>query len=208
MSCPGDLGSELDRLRTLEQEASRAIGVAPTAQFLVEVRARFLGRKGSVSSLLRSIGKLGPGERAKLGKAANETKDRIEELVQKRRAEIARDERGLALASRRWDVTLPGVPVGGGHLHPLSRVERDVIQLFLSLGFTVEEGPEVETEYNNFEALNIPEDHPARDMHDTFFVEGGFVLRTHTSPVQIRVMKGRTPPFRFIAPGRVYRQDW
>jgi phenylalanyl-tRNA synthetase alpha chain len=202
------LPSELERLRAIEEEARREIGSAPSNQALVEVRARYLGRKGSLSGLLRSIGKLGPGERAQFGKAANEAKDRIEAFVQDHRSEIERGARDRALAADQRDVTLPGVPVAGGHLHPLTVVERDVVQFFLSLGFTVEEGPEVETEYNNFEALNILADHPSRDMHDTFFVEGGYVLRTHTSPVQIRAMSGRQPPFRFIAPGRVYRQDW
>ncbi len=207
MSAPG-LPAELDRLRAIEEQARGEIGAAPTNQALVEVRARLLGRKGTVSALLRSIGKLGPHERADFGKAANEAKERIESLVTARRAEIEDSVRGHALAADQRDVTLPGVPVAGGHVHPLTVIEREVVQFFLSLGFTVEEGPEVETEHNNFEALNILADHPSRDMHDTFFVEGGHVLRTHTSPVQIRVMSGREPPFRFIAPGRVYRQAW
>ena len=202
-----DLSAE-GRLEALEEEARAEIEGAATPQALVEVRARYLGRRGSVSELLRSIGKLEPEARARLGKAGNDAKGRIEAGVQVRRESLELARRGQALSGVRPDVTLPGVPVGGGHLHPLTRVARDVTEFFLSMGFALEEGPEVETEYNNFEALNIPADHPARDMHDTFFVTGGHVLRTHTSPVQIRTMSGRTPPFRFIALGRVYRHDW
>jgi phenylalanyl-tRNA synthetase alpha chain len=199
---------ELERLRALEAEAEQAVRDAPTVQALVEVRARFLGRKGSVSGLLRSLGSVAPEERAHLGKAANESKARVEAWVGERRAVLEGEARGRALEADREDVTLPGVPVAQGHLHPVSRVVRDVVGFFASLGFSLEDGPEVETEYHNFDALNFPLDHPARDMHDTFFVEKGHVLRTHTSPVQIRTMSGGEPPFRFISLGRVYRHDW
>ena len=160
MSAPG-LPAELDRLTTIEEQARSEIGAAQTNQALVEVRARLLGRKGTVSGLLRSIGRLEPHERADFGKAANEAKERIEVLVTARRAEIEDSARGQALAAAQRDVTLPGVPIAGGHVHPLTVIEREVVQFFLSLGFTVEEGPEVETEHNNFEALNILADHPS-----------------------------------------------
>ncbi len=187
--------------------AREAIGGARSAQALTEVRARFLGRKGSVSGLLRGLGELDARERAKRGQQVNALKQQIENMVGTRRGELERARQASALASRQLDVSLPGYAPPAGHLHPLSQVERDMREFFTGLGFSVEDGPEVETEYYNFEALRIQEDHPARDMQDSFFVEGGHVLRTHTSPVQIRAMTGRKPPFRFIAPGRVYRVD-
>lgn len=194
-------------LAALAAEAEAAIAGAPGIPELQAVRARFLGRKGSVSSLLRGLGQLAPEERGRLGKAANDTKAAIEGWVEARRHELERAAQDQSLSDYRLDTTLPGESFPPGHLHPTTQVERDVVRFFASLGFSVEEGPEVETEYHNFEALNIPADHPARDMQATFFLEGGAVLRTHTSPVQIRAMSGRQPPFRFIAPGRVYRHD-
>ncbi|MCU0670257.1 MAG: phenylalanine--tRNA ligase subunit alpha [Myxococcota bacterium] len=174
---------------------------------LAEIRAGFLGKKGSVSSLLRGIGALAPEERARVGEAANVAKERIEGFVRERREILEREAHASALAAQRLDVTLPGVRPPRGHLHPITQIERDIVAFFHGLGFSVEEGPEVETQWNNFEALGIAPDHPARDMQATFFVDGGHVLRTHTSPVQIRAMTGRQPPFRFIVPGRVYRND-
>ncbi len=187
--------------------ALKAIAAAASAQALTEVRASFLGRKGSVSGLLRGLGELDAKQRARRGQEVNSLKQRVEALVADRRGELDRDRHASVLEGRRLDVTLPGAAPPRGHLHPLTLIERDMREFFTGLGFSVEEGPEVETEYYNFEALRIEEDHPARDMQDSFFVEGGHVLRTHTSPVQIRAMTGRKPPFRFIAPGRVYRVD-
>jgi phenylalanyl-tRNA synthetase alpha chain len=196
-----------ETLAALEREAAAAVAAAPSVQALVETRARFLGRKGSLSAILRGVGELPPAERAALGALANAAKERIEACVGARREELERAGVASALSERRLDVTLPGVPLPRGRHHPVTRVQRDVARFFTSLGFSIEEGPEVETDWNNFEALNFPPDHPARDMQDTFFVEGGHLLRTHTSPVQIRTMAGRQPPFRFIAQGRVYRHD-
>lgn len=194
-------------LAAIEEEARRAVTSAPTLAALAEIRAAFLGKKGSVSSLLRGIGALAPEERARVGEAANVAKERIEGFVRERRAALEQAAHASALAAQRLDVTLPGMRPPRGHLHPITQVERDVVSFFTGLGFSVEEGPEVETEWNNFEALGIAPDHPARDMQATFFVDGGHVLRTHTSPVQIRAMTGLQPPFRFIVPGRVYRND-
>lgn len=194
-------------LAAVEAQARAAIARADGVQALTEVRASFLGRKGTVSELLRGIGQLDPAERGQVGQAVNASKQRIESWVSERRAELEREQRDRALESHRLDVSLPGAGLEAGHLHPVAIVMRDMIEFFTGLGFSVEEGPEVETDYNNFGALNFPEDHPSRDMHDTFFVEGGGVLRTHTSPVQIRAMTGRQPPFRFIALGRAYRHD-
>lgn len=191
----------------LQAEARKAIAAAGSLAELVQVRARFLGRKGSVAAVLRSIGELPAAERGPVGAAANQAKQQIEAWVAERRAALEREGRSESLEQHRLDTSLPGAAPPAGHLHPVTRVFRDVVEFFSSMGFSIEEGPEVETDWNNFGALNFPDDHPARDIQDTFFVEGGQVLRTHTSPVQIRAMSGRTPPFRFIAPGRVYRHD-
>jgi phenylalanyl-tRNA synthetase alpha chain len=201
------MASEVENLARLQAEALRAIAAAETPQALTETRARFLGRKGSVAALLRGIGALEAARRGPVGQAVNTAKQRIEEAVQARRGQL--EQRGVkeALGRGHLDVTLPGARPPRGHLHPLTRIDREIAHFFHALGFAIEDGPEVETDWHNFEALNFPDDHPARDMQDTFFVEGGFVLRTHTSPVQIRAMTGRTPPFRFITPGRVYRHD-
>ena len=194
-------------LEALEAAAREEIAAAADAQALTGVRARYLGRKGSLAGLLRSIGQLEPAERARAGQAANAAKQRMDVSFAERRAALEGQARARDLADGRHDVSLPGAGSPVGHLHPVTRVTRDMVSFFTSMGFSIEEGPEVETDYNNFEALNIPPDHPARDTQDTFYLEGGQVLRTHTSNVQIRAMTGRTPPFRFIAPGRVYRND-
>ena len=196
-----DLDSILD-------EAQRVLAAARSLQELIEVRARFLGKKGSVSSLLRGIASLAPEARAALGAEVNRAKQRIEALASERREALERAVQAHALEAGRLDVSLPAAGPARGHLHPVSVIEREVASFFTTLGYSIEDGPEVETEWNNFGALNFPEDHPARDLQDTFFVEGGHVLRTHTSPVQVRAMTGRTPPFRFVVPGRVYRHDF
>ena len=194
-------------LGTLEERAGVEIAAAGDLHELTAVRARYLGKKGSVAALLRSIGDLEPSERGRVGQEANAAKQRIEAAAAARKSELERAGREQVLASQRLDVSLRGSATRTGHLHPITRVTRDMVQFFTSLGFSIEEGPEIETEYNNFEALNIPADHPARDEQDTFYLDDGRLLRTHTSNVQIRVMAGRKPPFRFIAPGRVYRHD-
>jgi phenylalanyl-tRNA synthetase alpha chain len=200
--------SEVENLATLLEEARGAVAEAQNPQALTEVRARFLGRKGSIATLLRGIGTLAPAERSRVGQEVNAAKEQVEAWVSARRETLVGGRRAQDLADHRLDVTLPGARAPLGHLHPLTHIERDMAQFFLGLGFSIEEGPQVESDWNNFGALNFADDHPARDLHDTFFVEGGHVLRTHTSPVQIRAMTGRQPPFRFIAPGRVYRTDY
>ena len=194
-------------LPSILAEAERTIAAATTPQELIEVRARFLGKKGSLSGVLRGLGGLAAAERAALGAAANEAKASIEAWADAKRAALAAAGEAASLASGRLDVSLPGAAAPRGRMHPVSVIERDVAEFFTRLGYSIEDGPEVETDWNNFGALNFPEDHPARDLQDTFFVEGGHVMRTHTSPVQIRTMTGRTPPFRFVVPGRVYRND-
>jgi len=197
-------GSALERL---EAEARAALEAASDVPALNEARARFLGRKGSVSALLRGLGSLPPEERARTGEAVNAARDRLEALAAERRRALEGRRVEQALEARRLDVTLPSARLPRGRLHPVTRAERDLAGFFAGLGFSVEEGPEVELEEYNFDLLNIPADHPARDSHDTFYVRPGVVLRTHCTPVQVRTMKGRTPPFRFIATGRVYRHD-
>jgi len=201
------LTGEPSGLEALLEQARGEIGAAATPQALTEVRSRYLGRKGVVSAQLRSLGSLDPGERKARGQAVNAAKEQIEALVAGRRAELEGGVRARELADTRLDITLPGDAPPRGHLHPLTRVTRDMVSFFASMGFSVEDGPEVETDWHNFEALNIPPEHPARDEQDTFYLQGGNLLRTQTSNVQIRAMTGRTPPFRFIAPGRVYRHD-
>jgi len=174
---------------------------------LQECRVRYLGKKGLVTGLLKSLGRLPADQRPAAGQVINEAKASIEEALEKARERIEKVEKERELKSRRIDVTLPGFFVPFGRPHPISQVMEEISRIFVSLGFRVEEGPEVEDEYHNFEALNIPPEHPARDMQDTFYVRGGAVLRTHTSPVQIRVMEREKPPLRIIAPGKVYRCD-
>jgi phenylalanyl-tRNA synthetase alpha chain len=198
-------GSVLD---ALEREATDAAASASSPQALRELRARFLGRKSPVTALLRGIGALEPAERARVGQLVQAAKLRLEALFDARQEALERAGRERVLAERRLDVSLPGAVPLRGALHPVTLIEREMTAFFTSMGFSVEDGPEVETEWHCFDALNTPPEHPARDVHDTFFVEGGRVLRTHTSTVQIRVMTGRQPPFRFITLGRVYRHDY
>jgi phenylalanyl-tRNA synthetase alpha chain len=201
------MAAELANLAALQAEARDAIAGAASLAALRDVRARYLGRRGSISVLLRGIGQLAPERRSAVGEAVNAAKQRVETWASERQAQLEREGQDRALLEHRLDVTLPAAGEPRGALHPLTWIEREMAAFFLSLGFAIEDGPEVETEHNNFDALNFPPDHPSRDLQDTFFVEGGHVLRTHTSPVQIRAMTGRQPPFRFIAPGRVYRCD-
>jgi len=200
MSGSGDLDA-------LVSNAERDVASAATLVALAQINARYLGSNGSLTRALRGIGQLPPGERVRAGQAANDAKRRIEAWVDARREVLERTEAEAALAQRKLDVTLPGAQPPRGHLHPITHVTRDMVGFFATLGFSLEIGPEVETDWNNFEALNIPLDHPARDEQDSFYLESGHVLRTHTSNVQIRAMTGRMPPFRFIATGRVYRHD-
>jgi phenylalanyl-tRNA synthetase alpha chain len=202
------LPATTDELAALEREAEAALGGATSVQALAEARARFLGRKGGLTAVLRGLGALAPDERARVGEAANRTKERIEALAEARRGALEAGARERSLAERRLDVTLPGAAPPRGRLHPVTLVEREMCAFFRGLGYSVAEGPEVDTDWNNFGALNFPDDHPARDTQDTLFVDGGHLLRTHTSSVQVRAMTGRTPPFRLIVPGRVYRHDF
>ncbi len=195
------------RVRAIVKGAREDLERAGTSQELEQVRVKYLGKKGLLTQLLRAMPTLPAAERPVVGREANEAKLEIEAELTRRRETVAGAERQRRLAAERIDVTLPGRRTVPGSLHPLSRVLDEIVDVFVGLGFSVVEGPEVETDYYNFEALNIPKDHPARDMQDTFYVSDEILLRTHTSPVQIRTMLGQKPPVRIIVPGRVYRRD-
>lgn len=153
------------------------------------------------------MGKISPEERPVIGQAANKVKDKLNELICARKDELAEVVKKKRMEEERIDITLPGTRILTGYAHPLSRITREIEEIFIGLGFTIEEGPEIETDYNNFEALNVPKYHPARDLQDTFYIDDHYLLRTHTSPVQVRTMARQKPPIRIIAPGRVYRSD-
>lgn len=191
-----------ERIRQVAREAEEALTACDDPGELEALRVKYLGRKGALTLLLREIGKLPPEERPEAGRAGSEAKRRLEGLLGEKREALAKKAKGRAL-----DVTLPGRRPPLGKRHPLTQIIDEIVDIFRGMGFEVVEGPEIETEYHNFDALNTPPDHPARDLHDTFYVEDGRLLRTHTSPVQIRVMESRRPPLRIISPGRCYRND-
>jgi phenylalanyl-tRNA synthetase alpha chain len=172
---------------------------------LKQLRIEFLGKKGCIQALMKDLRQASPEEKRQLGKLINDFKQYVQNLLEEREQELKKPEHSSK--SESFDTTLPGRREIAGTLHPITQVMNEITKIFMGLGFQVEEGPEIETDYYNFEALNIPENHPARDMQDTFYVEGGAVLRTHTSPVQIHVMENCEPPLRIIAPGKVYRCD-
>ncbi len=195
------------RVAEILTRALQDLGEAQSSQALEEVRIRYLGKKGLLTQLLRTLSTLPAGERREVGQEANDAKTRIEVTLQERLAALQAEERKKALLSDRPDLTLPGRRPPGGRLHPLSQVLDEIIEIFIGLGFAVAEGPEVESDFYNFEALNLPKEHPAREMQDTFYLSDDVLLRTHTSPVQIRTMRAQRPPVRIIAPGKVYRRD-
>lgn len=194
-------------LTALREQAEAELRKTGTEDELLAVRTRYLGRKGLLTGLLRNIGNVSPEERPEFGKRCNEIKEDLSARIDQLLAGVASKKREEALLRERIDVTLPGRGVRYGALHPVTQVREEICRIFAGLGFSVVEGPEVELDYYNFEALNIPKNHPARDMQDTFYVEDNIVLRTHTSPVQVRTMEKTRPPVRILSPGRVYRRD-
>ena len=197
--------ADLAQLRT---EAEASIGGAGSAAELEDLRVRYLGRKSELTQALRSIGELPPEQRGPAGKQANEVRQALEALLERRTAELAASELDRRLVEDRVDVTLPGdPPVPVGHLHLVSQIRRRMEDIFTGLGFSVVEGPEVEYEYYNFTALNHPPEHPARAPQDTFYLAEHVLLRTHTSPMQVRAMELQEPPIYIVVPGRVYRPD-
>jgi len=194
-------------LEQIAREAMEQVQSATNLEELEAVRVAYLGRKGSLNQVSKQMGKLAPEERARVGKLLNTTKNSLEEALESRKKQFGDEALNQRLASEWLDLTLPAAGTRPGSLHPVTQVRAEIEELFVSLGFSIQSGPEVETEYNNFDALNIPPDHPARDMQDTFWTEGGHLLRTHTSPVQVRGMARLGPPLRMIAPGRVFRNE-
>ncbi len=199
-----DLQQQVDEL---VQQAAEAVRNAEDLIQLDQVRVRYLGKKGEMTAQMQSLGKLPHEERREAGKVINTAKQAVQQMIEDRRDILQQAALAARLNAETLDVSLPGRGQQMGGLHPVTRTLQRIESLFSQLGFEVAEGPEIEDDYHNFEALNIPESHPARAMHDTFYFDAHTVLRTHTSPVQIRVMQERQPPLRIIAPGRVYRCD-
>lgn len=196
-----------EQLEKLFGEASEKLKVVEEEKEVAEVRTQFLGRKGKITALLRGLGAISPDQRPIIGRLANEIKHSLGEKIEESLTAIQERKREEDFLHERLDTTLPGRRVPIGRKHPVSEVCNEIIEIFLGLGFQISEGPEIELDYYNFEALNIPKDHPARDMHDTFYISDEVLLRTHTSPVQIRLMEKQKPPIQIIAPGRVFRRD-
>jgi phenylalanyl-tRNA synthetase alpha chain len=196
-----------DKLSKIEKAALQSAVEAVTEAELQQVRARYLGRKGEITAVMKGMGQLTPEERPLVGALANEVKDRLEAAFIERQEGLRQELMRQNLANEKLDVTLPGRIQRRGFKHPITQVTEEIVAIFAALGFGVVEGPEIEKDFYNFEALNIPKDHPARDMQDTFYVSEDVVLRTHTSPVQIRTMLDHEPPVRVVAPGTVYRRD-
>ena len=174
---------------------------------LSEIRVKYLGKKGELTAVLRSMGSLSPEERPAFGQRANEVRAQIEAEIERRQTEMKSAMRDRALRAEKLDVTVPGEDVPFGHIHPLSRVQHEIEDIFIGMGYSIAEGPEVELDYYNFQALNIPPEHPARDTQDTFYITDNVLLRSQTSPVQVHVMEKERPPIRSLSPGRVYRSD-
>ena len=198
----------IGQLRSIEQQFDRERESAADLRSLEELKNRYLSRKSGLLTLqLQNVRSVPATERAEFGRVANEIKNRVEATLETLQQKLAQADAGAALERERLDVTLPGSRRRVGHSHPLTIARREIEDIFVAMGYTVEDGPEVEKTYYNFEALNIPANHPARDPKDTFYVADDVVLRTHTSPVQVRTMEKMQPPVRIICPGRVYRRD-
>ncbi|NJD55604.1 MAG: phenylalanine--tRNA ligase subunit alpha [Nitrospirae bacterium] len=194
-------------LLSLKQSFLEEVSAVSEAAELQQLKAKYTGRKGLVTAELKALSAVPPAERPSFGKAVNELKDFVERTIEEKESSFKDVEKGRRLLAEKIDITLPGKPDIPGRFHPLNRVLEEIKDIFVSMGFGIEEGPEIELDYYNFEALNIPRHHPARDMQDTFYVSDDVVLRTHTSPVQVRVMERKQPPLKIIAPGKVYRCD-
>ncbi len=195
------------QLEKMLEDALKSINACNQIKDLEEIRIRLLGKKGELTASLRSMKDLSPQERPVFGKRVNEIRDSLTAAIEQKSEELEQSAKELQLKEERIDVTLPGKKQQLGCLHPLTRIYYEIRDIFVSMGFEIMDGPEVEYDKYNFEMLNIPKDHPARDMQDTFYITNDIVLRTHTSPVQIRTMLRKDPPIRMIAPGRVYRSD-
>ncbi|NEP58580.1 MAG: phenylalanine--tRNA ligase subunit alpha [Symploca sp. SIO2G7] len=201
-------GNDLEsKLAALKEEATQAIASVDTLEQLEQLRVSYLGKKGQLSQVLRGMGKLSPEERPVVGALANEVKETLQENLEDKRQELQAAQIQAQLEAETLDVTMPGIYRPQGKIHPINSTIDRILDIFIGLGYTVATGPEMETDYYNFEALNFLPDHPARDMQDTMYLPDGNLLRTHTSNVQIRYMEENEPPIRIIAPGRCYRRD-
>ena len=196
-----------DQLDKIVKETQDALSNAKDTASLETLRVKVLGKKGSMTQILRGMGAVSADQRPAMGRLVNEVRAKLEELINRQAENLSRMEKEMRLKLEAVDVTIPGTEPVMGKLHPLTQVVRQVQDIFVGMGFAVADGPEVETDHYNFELLNVPKNHPARDMQDSFYINGEIVLRTHTSPVQARVMTTRKPPIRIICPGRVYRVD-
>ncbi|MGK9064143.1 phenylalanine--tRNA ligase subunit alpha [Stutzerimonas chloritidismutans] len=197
----------MENLDALVSQALEAVQQSQDINALEQIRVQYLGKKGELTLLMQTLGKLSAEERPKAGALINAAKAKVQDALGVKKAELEEAALGAKLAAERIDVTLPGRGEVSGGLHPITRTLERIEQIFSHIGYTVAEGPEVEDDYHNFEALNIPGHHPARAMHDTFYFNASMLLRTHTSPVQVRTMESSQPPIRIICPGRVYRCD-
>jgi len=197
----------VDQLTELKQQAEKELTATSTLAELDDVRVHYLGKKGLITGQLKQLGKLPAEERKGAGQEINKVKQAIAEQIDARKLTLEAEALNQRLQSESLDITLPGRKMEAGNLHPVTRTAKRIEEIFMQLGFSVEEGPEIEDDYHNFTALNIPDHHPSRASHDTFYFDDGTLLRTHTSPVQIRTMENKQPPLRIIAPGRVYRCD-
>lgn len=197
----------LQKIDSLERDALSMLGSISSGDEVEALRIRLLGRKGELTAILKNLSTLSADEKPIIGSKINTLKTKLNELIDQRLLELKSKELEESVLKHKVDITVPARGSSLGHVHPLSKVNEEITNIFISLGFSVHEGPEIETEYFNFTALNFPPDHPAVDMHDTFYIEGKKLLRTHTSPVQIHVMKKMPPPVYMIAPGAVYRRD-
>lgn len=196
-----------EKLNQIKETVEKHLNAAKTPENLEEIRIKYLGKKGELTSVLKGMGKLSPEERPVIGALANEIRDFLSSELDTKKEELEKALQNLKLKKEVIDVTMPGKTPEIGKLHPLTTVMNELKDIFIGMGYEIAEGPEVEYDYYNFEALNIPKNHPARDTQDTFYIEDNIVLRTQTSPMQIRVMEKQKPPIKIIAPGRVYRSD-
>ena len=196
-----------EQLEKLQREAEQELLGASTDEAIQAIRTKYLGRKGMLTSILRGLGSVPPEERPAMGQLANQVKESLSQRIDAVLEGIEASKKDRRLMQERVDVTLPGRGFARGTLHPITQVTQEICGIFAALGFAVAEGPEVELDYYNFEALNMAKDHPSRDMQATFYITENLLLRTHTSPVQVRVMEKQQPPVRVIAPGKVYRPD-
>ncbi|MDE4542093.1 phenylalanine--tRNA ligase subunit alpha [Thermoanaerobacterium sp. R66] len=196
-----------ETLRNLLEEVKKELSSAESLKTLEEIRVKYLGKKGELTKILRGMGSLSPEERPIVGKISNEVREEIEKELTQKREEVLKQEKEKKIKSEYIDITLPGKVHEIGHKHPMTKVLDEIKDIFLGLGFSIAEGPEIELDYYNFEALNTPPDHPARDLQDTFYITKNILLRTQTSPVQVRTMEKSKPPIKVISPGRVYRSD-